>query len=136
MINTLINDLHSIGFCFSSVLLADGSDHSLPFIDQCNGQLCSTIRISIARNECNQTLNVHLFVKQLLVVETGEHDMTVQEFSVDERLSFTLFQECCHVLGRSPNFITRRLHVVYLLLQIWFELRGSPRVIHCDMILS
>ena len=135
MINTLINDLHFIGFCVSSVLLADGSDRSLPFIDQCNGQLCSTIRISIVRNECNQTLNVHLFVKQLLVVETGEHDMTVQEFSVDERLSFTLFQECCHVLGGYyPNFTTRRQN--YFLLQIWFELRGSPRVIHCDMILS
>ncbi len=135
MINTLINDLHFIGFCVSSVLLADGSDRSLPFIDQCNGQLCSTIRISIVRNECNQTLNVHLFVKQLLVVETGEHDMTVQEFSVDERLSFTLFQECCHVLGGYyPNFTTRRHN--YFLLQIWFKLRGSPMEIHCDMILS
>ena len=74
------------------------------------------------------------FVKQLLV-ETGEHNMTVHEFPVDERLSFTLFQECCHVLGGYyPNFTTRRQN--YFLLQIWFELRGSPRVIHCDMILS
>jgi len=64
MINTLINDLHFIGFCVSSVLLADGSDRSLPFIDQCHGQLCSTVRIGIVRNACNQTLNVHLFVCQ------------------------------------------------------------------------
>ena len=77
-----------MGFCVSSLLRADGSEHTLPFIDQCNGQLCSTARIGTVRNKWNQTLTgaVHLFQNLVVLCQaTSSRDQRrrQQEFSVD-----------------------------------------------------